>query len=160
MPKKRRRALKPLGVATNSGKFNLKRRKPSHPKPDEQETPNQARQPTPGARLGLHLNVLGPAWLRWALAAMNTSTKAAALLLLTGSLSGWSQSSTPSAFEVAANFTNYHRITTNVVFVNPDLAMRCRGASQQEVEAARVKFGPHANTGILVYMNKLAADAF
>ena len=38
--------------------------------------------------------------------------------------------------------------------------MLCRGASREEVEAARVEFGPHANTGILIYMNKLAADAF
>jgi hypothetical protein len=39
MPKRRRRALKPLGLATNSGKFNLKGRIPSHPKPNEPETP-------------------------------------------------------------------------------------------------------------------------
>ena len=38
--------------------------------------------------------------------------------------------------------------------------MLCRGASKGEVDAARVRFGPHANTGILIYMNKLAADAF
>ena len=38
--------------------------------------------------------------------------------------------------------------------------MLCRGASKEEVDAARIKFGPHANTGILIYMNKLAAEAF
>lgn len=38
--------------------------------------------------------------------------------------------------------------------------MLCRGASKEQVQAARVKFGPHANTGILIYMNKFAADAF
>ena len=96
---------------------------------------------------------------------MVTTTKAAALIFLAGSLWRWSQSSKPSrsqpsATEVASNFTNYHRITTNVVYVNPELAMLCRGASKEEVEAARAKFGPHANTGILIYMNKLAADAF
>ena len=47
-----------------------------------------------------------------------------------------------------------------MVFVNAELALYCRGASKQEVEALRVKYGPHANTGILIYMNKLAADAF
>ena len=96
---------------------------------------------------------------------MNTSAKAAAFVLLAGSLWGWSQSSPssdtqPLVSEVAASFTNYQQITKTVVFVNPELAMLCRGASKAEVEAARIKFGPHANTGILIYMNKLAADAF
>lgn len=96
---------------------------------------------------------------------MKLSTMAAASILLAASLCGWSQTSTPSrsqpsASEVAANFTNYIRVTTNVVYVNPELAMLCRGASKGQVQAARAKFGPHANTGILIYMNKLAADAF
>jgi hypothetical protein len=96
---------------------------------------------------------------------MNTSAKTAAFVLLAGSLWGWSQSSPssdsqPLVSEVAASFTNYQQITKTVVFVNPELAMLCRGASKEEVEAARIKFGPHANTGILIYMNKLAADAF
>jgi hypothetical protein len=86
-------------------------------------------------------------------------------ILLTGSLCAWSQSSPssstqPSASEVAAGFTNYQKITSGEVYVNPELAMLCRGASKEEVEAARIKFGPHANTGILIYMNKIAADAF
>jgi len=67
--------------------------------------------------------------------------------------------SVPAISEIATSFTNYYRMTTNAVFVNPELAMLCRGASKEEVEAARIKFGPHANTGILIYMNK-AADAF
>jgi hypothetical protein len=86
-------------------------------------------------------------------------------------LSGRSQSALPSASlakantqpsiaEIAVSFTNFHQITKSIVFVNPQLAMLCRGASQEEVEAASIKFGPHANTGILVYMNDLAADAF
>jgi hypothetical protein len=85
--------------------------------------------------------------------------------LIAGSLWGWSQSSAssgahPSVSEVATSFTNYCQITKRAVFVNPELALLCRGASKEEVEAARIKFGPHANTGILIYMNKLAADAF
>lgn len=96
---------------------------------------------------------------------MNTLTNAAILILLTGLSSAWSQSS-PSAgvhlsvSEVAVTFTNYDRITKDVVFVNPELAMLCRGVSKEQVDAARIKFGPHANTGILIYMNKLAAGAF
>ncbi len=38
--------------------------------------------------------------------------------------------------------------------------MLCAGVFQTNVDAARIKFGPHANTGILIYMNKLAAEAF
>src|SRR5437667_9992461 len=38
--------------------------------------------------------------------------------------------------------------------------MLCRGASKEVVDAARIKFGPHANTGIVIYMNKLAGEAF
>ena len=47
-----------------------------------------------------------------------------------------------------------------MVYVNPELAMLCRGASSEDVEKARVRFGPHANTGILIYMNGVAADTF
>jgi len=66
----------------------------------------------------------------------------------------------PSVSEIAASYTNLLRITTNVVYVNPELAILCKGASKEEVESARTRLGPHANTGILIYMNKLAADAF
>jgi hypothetical protein len=61
---------------------------------------------------------------------------------------------------IAKGYTNYHKITDHEVYVNPLLAMLCRGATQAEVEAAREKDGPHANTAILIYMNDLAADAF
>ena len=96
---------------------------------------------------------------------MNTSAKATAFVFLAGSLWGWSQSSPssgdrPSVSEVAAGFASYQQITKSVVYVNPVLALLCRGASKEEVEAARIKFGPHAHTGILIYMNKVAADAF
>ena len=62
--------------------------------------------------------------------------------------------------QIARIFTNYQQITKSVVYVNPELALLCRGASKEEVEAARLKFGPHANTGILIYMNDSAAKAF
>jgi len=96
---------------------------------------------------------------------MNTSAKTVVFILIVGSLCGCSQpthssDTRPSVSEVAVGFTNYQQITKSVVYVNPELAMLCRGASKEEVEAARIKFGPHANTGILIYMNKIAADAF
>ncbi len=46
------------------------------------------------------------------------------------------------------------------MYVNLELALLCRGISKEDIDAARARFGPHANTGILIYMNKLAADAF
>jgi hypothetical protein len=50
-------------------------------------------------------------------------------------------------------------MTQQDVFVNPELARLCRGIYQEEVEAARTHFGPHANTSIRVFMNPPAADA-
>jgi hypothetical protein len=66
----------------------------------------------------------------------------------------------PSISEITTSFTNYSKITKEPVYVNPELAMLCRGASKEEVEAARTKFGPHANAAILIYMNPPAATAF
>jgi hypothetical protein len=98
---------------------------------------------------------------------MNLPTKFAILILLATAFCVWAQSTPPSPHaaqpsvsDIAASFTNYEQITKSVVFVNPELALLCRGASKEEVDAVRIKFGPHANTGILIYMNKLAADAF
>ena len=65
----------------------------------------------------------------------------------------------PTASEVAADYTTYSKATDKEVLVNPELAMLCRGANEQDVVAARVKYGPHAHTSILVYMNDLAMAA-
>jgi hypothetical protein len=97
---------------------------------------------------------------------MKMSARASIIILLTAVIPAWAQpptlskSTIPPVSEIATTFTNYYKITTNTVFVNPELAMLCRGASKEEVDAARVKFGPHANTGILIYMNRAAAEAF
>lgn len=66
----------------------------------------------------------------------------------------------PSIAGIVANYTNYSKMTEGHVAVNPELAMLCRGATQAEVEAARIKYGPHANAAILIYMNGRAARAF
>lgn len=81
------------------------------------------------------------------------------------SLVGFAQSrvgtnSTPSVAEIAVGYTNFEQITKNVVYVNSRLAELCRGISRQEVDAERARFGPHANTGILIFMNDRAAAAF
>jgi Cytochrome P460 len=62
--------------------------------------------------------------------------------------------------EIAIRYTNFIKLTTNVVNVNPELAALCNGPSKKMVDEVRVEFGPHANTAIDVYMNKVAADAF
>jgi len=51
-------------------------------------------------------------------------------------------------------------VTPEAVFVNPELAMLCRGASQADVERARKMQGPHAHTRIRVFMSTGAAEAF
>jgi len=97
--------------------------------------------------------------------ALKTSIAAASFLLFTFSFLAWPQNSPspakePSVSEVAAGFTNYQQITKTAVYVSLEFAMYCRGVTQSEVDAARNKYGPHANAGIRVYMNPSAANAF
>ena len=66
----------------------------------------------------------------------------------------------PSVAEIAAGYTHFTRMTPEVVFVDPGLAMRCRGLSPEETAAARALHGPHALAGVLIHMNDLAAAAF
>jgi hypothetical protein len=84
----------------------------------------------------------------------------ATAFLPSSSRSQTNTNSNPSVQNVAAGYTNYQRITEDPVYVNPELAASCVGATKKTVEAARVKFGPHANATVLIYMNKLGADAF
>ena len=98
---------------------------------------------------------------------MNLKADAVVFILLISTAPTWAQSppalnsyAIPSISEIATTFTNYSRFTKDIVYVNPQLAMLCRGATKEEMDAARTKFGPHANTGILIYMNPPAADAF
>ncbi len=88
-------------------------------------------------------------------------------VLLVDTLRAQSQSTTSapssgqlSVSEIATNFTRYQQITRGAIYVNPELAALCRGVSIKDVEEARVKFGPHANTRIIVHMNPLAVAAF
>jgi hypothetical protein len=98
---------------------------------------------------------------------MNTTSRVIVLILLGAAASARAQSSptarlgtSPTISEIATSYTNYSKITKEVVYVNFELAILCRGATKEEVDAARTKFGPHANTGILIYMNPPAAGAF
>jgi Cytochrome P460 len=98
---------------------------------------------------------------------MKTAAKFAILIFFAVAVWAWSQTGPPSTTDaqssisdIARNYTNYSRITKSMVSVNPEFALLCAGVSKEAVDAARTKFGPHANTGILIYMNKPAADAF
>jgi hypothetical protein len=62
--------------------------------------------------------------------------------------------------EVATTYKALKLMTPAPVFVDPMLAMLCRGASQEEVAAARKTNGPHAHTAVSIFMNDLAAGAF
>jgi hypothetical protein len=66
----------------------------------------------------------------------------------------------PTVAAIAAEYRSYRKMTDADVFVNPELAMLCIGASQQHVEAARKTKGPHAHSAIGVYMNESAARTF
>lgn len=65
-----------------------------------------------------------------------------------------------SVDSIAHTYKTLQLITPKRVYVNPELAMLCRGATRAEVEAARKKDGIHANAAITIYMNDLAADSF
>jgi hypothetical protein len=62
--------------------------------------------------------------------------------------------------DVARDYARLIAMTPKPVFVNPELAMLCRGASQKEVEAAAKTLGPHAHTSVRIFMNDQAAEAF
>lgn len=62
--------------------------------------------------------------------------------------------------EIATTYRTYRKMTEQAVFVNPELAMLCIGASKSQVEQARQTKGPHAHTAIVVYMNESAAQTF
>ncbi|HEY2588986.1 MAG TPA: cytochrome P460 family protein [Tepidisphaeraceae bacterium] len=66
----------------------------------------------------------------------------------------------PIVASVAQDYKHLKLITPKPVYVNPELALLCRGASQEEVETARKQHGVHANAAISIYMNEVAARAF
>src|SRR5947208_6164549 len=66
----------------------------------------------------------------------------------------------PDIADIANNYRRLQQITKEPVYVNYELAILCRGASQAEVDTARRQFGPHAHTAISIYMNDAAARSF
>lgn len=62
--------------------------------------------------------------------------------------------------EIVNNYSQLKLITPDSVNVNPDVAMRCIGASKELVESLRIDFGPHAHCRVKIFMNETAAAAF
>jgi hypothetical protein len=62
--------------------------------------------------------------------------------------------------DIAAAYKSYHKVTDNEAYVNPELAMLCRGVSREEVESFQTRHGPHAHSAVLIYMNEPAAQVF
>lgn len=88
-----------------------------------------------------------------------------ALLVASGckpseSAQGSTQAQEVKVSDVARDYAKLTAMTPKPVFVNPELAMLCRGASQKEVEEAAKTLGPHAHTSVRIFMNEQAADAF
>jgi len=66
----------------------------------------------------------------------------------------------PTIADIVKSYGSYQSVTAQPVFVDPAMLLSCVGASQAQVDAARAKFGPHANAAISIYMNDAAATAF
>lgn len=81
-------------------------------------------------------------------------------LALTEDNAGDTTPASPRVADIAKNYGKLKLMTPQAVFVDPELAMLCRGASAEEVEAAKKKSGPHAHTAIRIFMNEQAAKAF
>lgn len=62
--------------------------------------------------------------------------------------------------DLACSYAELTLITKEPVLVDLQLAMLCRGVSQQDVDDARKRNGPHAHTSVKIYMNEIAAEAF
>ena len=66
----------------------------------------------------------------------------------------------PDAEELARSYDSLALITKEPVLVDPQLASLCVGISQQAVDDARKRNGPHAHTSVKIFMNEIAAEAF
>lgn len=66
----------------------------------------------------------------------------------------------PDSEEIARTYEELTLITKEPVLVDIQLALLCRGVSQQDVDKARQRAGPHAHTSVRIFMNEVAAGAF
>lgn len=68
--------------------------------------------------------------------------------------------SRPAAATVASEFTGYRRMTDGTVYVPRNVALLCDQPSARMFTNAVARHGPHALSGIHIYMNDPAATAF
>lgn len=66
----------------------------------------------------------------------------------------------PDARQLANSYRSLRLMTADPVFVEPALALLCRGATPDDIQRAREAAGPHALTTVRIYMNDAAADTF
>ncbi len=59
------------------------------------------------------------------------------------------QNTSVAAF--ASGYTNLYKVTPRFVQMNPELARLCVGASKEQGDAARIRFGPHANAAVFLH---------
>lgn len=62
--------------------------------------------------------------------------------------------------DIAKTYRTMVAMTKKPVYVDPMLAMLCRGANQNDIDEAKKHNGPHAYTQVMIYMNNSAAEAF
>ena len=61
---------------------------------------------------------------------------------------------------LASTYKMLKRVTDKPVYIDPQLAMLCIGASEEDVKNAQKTKGPHAMGIVYIYMNDLASTAF
>lgn len=66
----------------------------------------------------------------------------------------------PNPHDLATTYTSLRPMTKDPVFVEPALALLCRGVTPDDIVKARAAAGPHALTTVRIYMNDTAAEAF
>jgi hypothetical protein len=66
----------------------------------------------------------------------------------------------PRIGSIARNYKTLRLITPEPVEVDPELAARCAGVTQADIDAARKRHGVHAYASVSIYMNEAAARTF
>lgn len=66
----------------------------------------------------------------------------------------------PTIAEIAGSYETYIKVTDKAVYVNPELAIQCIAVSEDQIRAARIDKGPHADSAIHIFMNESAFRAF
>lgn len=103
--------------------------------------------------------------------AARANVRVATILLTCASLAGCAApvdppqpsraaSNAPDAGEVASGYRSLQLMTKEPVFVEPALALLCRGVTPAEIQKARDAAGPHALATVRIFMNDLAAATF